>query len=117
MLGARLAERLQLPDSRGAFAAAARPRALRCRVYEFERAPGADASEFSDWPSARVEPAIETQAELAELAKLTPARVTQSMNLLGLAVRMEGGALMPGMETLHYDAFLHATSNSDIGPE
>jgi hypothetical protein len=29
--------------------------------------------------------AVETQAELAELAKLTPARVTQIMNLLGLA--------------------------------
>jgi hypothetical protein len=28
---------------------------------------------------------VETQAELAELAKLTPARVTQIMNLLGLA--------------------------------
>jgi hypothetical protein len=28
--------------------------------------------------------AVETQAELAELAKLTPARVTQIMNLLGL---------------------------------
>ena len=29
--------------------------------------------------------AVETQAELAALAKLTPARVTQIMNLLGLA--------------------------------
>jgi hypothetical protein len=29
--------------------------------------------------------AVETQAELAELAKLTPARVTQIMNLLSLA--------------------------------
>jgi hypothetical protein len=29
--------------------------------------------------------AVETQAEIAELAKLTPARVTQIMNLLGLA--------------------------------
>jgi hypothetical protein len=29
--------------------------------------------------------AVETQAELAELAKITPARVTQIMNLLGLA--------------------------------
>jgi hypothetical protein len=29
--------------------------------------------------------AVETQAELAELAKLTPARVTQIMNLLALA--------------------------------
>ena len=29
--------------------------------------------------------AVESQAELAELAKLTPARVTQIMNLLGLA--------------------------------
>ena len=29
--------------------------------------------------------AVETQAKLAELAKLTPARVTQIMNLLGLA--------------------------------
>jgi hypothetical protein len=29
--------------------------------------------------------AVETQAELAEFAKLTPARVTQIMNLLGLA--------------------------------
>ena len=29
--------------------------------------------------------AVETQTELAELAKLTPARVTQIMNLLGLA--------------------------------
>jgi hypothetical protein len=29
--------------------------------------------------------AVETQAELAELAKLTPARVTQIMNLQGLA--------------------------------
>jgi hypothetical protein len=29
--------------------------------------------------------AVETQAELAELAKLTPARVTQIMNVLGLA--------------------------------
>ena len=29
--------------------------------------------------------AVETQAELAELAKLTPARVTQVMNLLALA--------------------------------
>jgi hypothetical protein len=29
--------------------------------------------------------AVETQAELAELAKLTPARITQIMNLLGLA--------------------------------
>jgi hypothetical protein len=29
--------------------------------------------------------AVETQAELAKLAKLTPARVTQIMNLLGLA--------------------------------
>ena len=28
---------------------------------------------------------VETQAEIAELAKLTPARVTQIMNLLGLA--------------------------------
>jgi hypothetical protein len=28
---------------------------------------------------------VETQAELAELAKLTPARITQIMNLLGLA--------------------------------
>jgi hypothetical protein len=28
---------------------------------------------------------VETQAELAELAKLTPARVTQILNLLGLA--------------------------------
>jgi hypothetical protein len=27
---------------------------------------------------------VETQAEIAELAKLTPARVTQIMNLLGL---------------------------------
>jgi hypothetical protein len=29
--------------------------------------------------------AVETRAELAELAKLNPARVTQIMNLLGLA--------------------------------
>jgi hypothetical protein len=29
--------------------------------------------------------AVETQAELAELAKLTPARVTQIMNLLYLS--------------------------------
>jgi hypothetical protein len=29
--------------------------------------------------------AVETQAQLAELAKLTPARVGQIMNLLGLA--------------------------------
>jgi hypothetical protein len=29
--------------------------------------------------------AVETQAEIAELAKLTPARVTQIMNLLCLA--------------------------------
>jgi hypothetical protein len=36
--------------------------------------------------------AVETQAELAELAKLTPARITQIMNLLDLApdVQEEG---------------------------
>jgi hypothetical protein len=32
---------------------------------------------------------VETQAELAELAKLTPARVTQIMNLLGLAPNIQ----------------------------
>ena len=33
--------------------------------------------------------AVETQAEIAELAKLTPARVTQIMNLLGLAPEIQ----------------------------
>jgi hypothetical protein len=33
--------------------------------------------------------AVETQVELAELAKLTPARVTQIMNLLGLAPNIQ----------------------------
>jgi hypothetical protein len=32
---------------------------------------------------------VETQAELAELAKLTPARVTQIMNLLALAPNIQ----------------------------
>jgi hypothetical protein len=33
--------------------------------------------------------AVETQAEIAALAKLTPARVTQIMNLLGLAPEIQ----------------------------
>jgi hypothetical protein len=37
----------------------------------------------------RIEPAVETQAEFAELAKLTPARVTQIMNLLSLAPEIQ----------------------------
>jgi hypothetical protein len=40
------------------------------------------AYHFQELLDSRV---VESQAELAELAKLTPARVTQIMNLLGLA--------------------------------
>jgi hypothetical protein len=39
--------------------------------------------------------AVENQAELAALAKLTPARVTQIMNLLSLTPRPPGGDLLP----------------------
>jgi hypothetical protein len=50
-----------------------------------EPLPSATARGASPGTDSGIGHRARTQAELAELAKLTPARVTQIMNLLGLA--------------------------------
>jgi hypothetical protein len=58
-----------------------KPTRPRCRIPRLARLL-ALAHHFQELLDTRT---VETQAKLAALAKLTPARVTQIMNLLGLA--------------------------------